>query len=250
MKNGLISAFVILAIATPSILQAQCKDCPQKTEDNALSSDIELSKKWSGFLLKMHDSSLDNPDDSTSQRAEVLNSEFLITIQPGAWKDKLFLLLIDLLKNDSYPEVRWYAAGYLTMNGFPHKEVYNALNSALNDPSIAVKVQVAAGIQWCLMNSGLALDPRSEKILRDAAIGKNRSNWNLKGFYTNDDFKKDPVGVVEYWRDRVQERAIIGLDYGWGYNGKCYFYLDSTAKNDANENIRKTAKHGLELLNK
>jgi hypothetical protein len=73
------------------------------------------------------------------------------------------------------------------------------------------------------------MDIRIERILRDVAVGNNRENWNLKGFYTKEEFDSNPDSTLEKCRDEVQRIAIAGLTSIISEN-EAMFLLDSIEK--------------------
>jgi hypothetical protein len=195
------------------------------------------------------DTTLDSPADSTTGRAQWLEGMYPGPLhgETDSTQTRFMHLLVCLLQQDPYPKVRYVAALRLVTRLFPVEERYDAFARALDDPCLAVRVVAATNLLWLSKYEGKALSPSAEGIIRAATMGRDRSNWNVKGLYTRAEMEKDS-GVVEKCRDEIQRTAVRGYDGYLGNVGKVRVLLDSVAEHGESDVLRKAARHGVKLL--
>jgi hypothetical protein len=158
---------------------------------------------------------------------------------------------VDLAKNDPYPGVRVEAIERLSRAwGIPKKEVFAVLTDALDDPHFYVRIYAASTIIYYCTYDSIIPDPRALKMVKDAALGLGRTDWNVKGFYTKDQLKSNPE-AVEKAKDKIQRKAIDCLDiYIQGITGdnrSIMEYLDSIVQHGASVKIRSAAENSKKL---
>jgi hypothetical protein len=95
-------------------------------------------------------------------------------------------------------------------------------------------------------------DPKALQILKDAAIGIGRADWDVRDFIEEGGIKMDPDEVNKK-RDAQQLKAfdILGRFYELhSIPAGDVGFIDSVMKNTKSEEIRKNSKHVLELKKK
>ena len=253
-----VATFAAL-LSISALTAADCPSCPKVSDaakEETAAQKAENDKKFERLLAIMHDTTLDNKEDSTTKRAFKLGSSFEGGFPLHGYFGKSILekvqnLLIEAIKKDPYPSVRAAALGNLARDGYPNEIKYKVCTDALDDPNIFVKNIAAISLLELYKRFQMPLNVRAEKIVSDLAVGRGRSNWNLKGFYKKTDFDKNPQNTIENSKNDLQTNAIYGLKYYLRTNdneGKVFDYLDSVAQNDPSEEVRKSAKHGKELF--
>ena len=258
LKNKIFLGIFSVFLSLP-VFAADCTNCGKqnkfiKAPDPAVSGD---GKRWfKEFNARVHDTTLDNPEDSTTLRASYLSFESPISHYERTVQVSVYNLLIDLIKTDHYAQVTLAAVTDLGGKVLPVDTIYNALAYAINDPCILVSVVAAGKLLSLSALEKMPYNPTAEKILRDATVGRNRTRWNvsgLRGLYPKEDYDKDPKGTIENVRDMVQATAFSWLDAYYNQkehpannkraNDKALFYLDSVKFHDSSEEVRKSAKN-------
>jgi hypothetical protein len=226
---------------------AKCATCPMQDTTESQQDKKDSEKICDNLKTDMANIALDNPKDSTTGR---------YTLLIGYIFDKRFIhsnttikcfqtMFINLLKNDPYPQIRKTSAIWLGRSMYTGQEVYNALNEALFDPSLTVRVEAAVSLAERHSDDQtlLELNPEAKKILTDAALGVNRSEWNTKGFYTQEEYTQDSNRTTEKLRDIIQLTAISGLKQIIGEDNTKKL-IDNYSKGADTEEKRNNAKKG------
>lgn len=240
---------IAVFLSIPNFLYAQCQDCGKKGFDHPHFPPTEEGAKAYYHELKtyLQDHSLDNPEDLTTQRINFPINEGFLRLPKSTreiYEPYLLPLLADAAKNDPYPQVRQEALmAIVYYKTIPKLTRYAIFTELLRNSNIMIRVLAARTITMNCKNDTINPDPLALRIVHDASIGKDRSIWDVRGFYSKADLQKDS-GIIDSLRDRIQRYARMGLD---GYGISSLDLLDSVSNNGATEELRKSAKRGAAL---
>jgi hypothetical protein len=234
----------------------RCNNCWPEYKPLSISLAEKYAKKGTDTLIKrLKNTTLDNPEDSTTERVQyIYNLSMTSNMYQG--QDTIFMkhfwpVFLEIVKKEPYPQIRAALVNYMMPPSGPKKDKYSVLTQMLSDPHIVVRVLSASRILTRCTYDSIIPDPLAVKIVKDAAIGIGRSNWNVKGFYTKAEFDTNP-GIVEKWRDFVQGNAADAINYyimgSTNGKGSASGFFDSAATYGTTEEIRASAKHGNTLM--
>ena len=246
----LVAGVWCLLSGTAGTVLGVCPECPAGEEEKAPDSlQLAHADKETERLKKcLKDTTLDNPEDSTTGRHECIDRLFLGANPPelDAYnRNHWYPIFADLLKNDPYPKMRTRVMNYLSGRWIPKSDRYVILTAALNDPHWYVRTYAACLILRKCSYDSIIPDPRVHEMVKNTALGIGRSQWNVKGFYSVKESENE-ADAVEHAKDMIQNFATSCLDVyiltKSDKNRNVLEYLDSLENHGTTENIRSAAK--------
>jgi hypothetical protein len=249
LKKNLFPAGIIILFFMVSGVLPQCIDCEkEKSAKNTImpgdkAKAERICDRYNKLLIEKK---YDYSKGEAINKINFLKGMFEVREPNIAIRECKTKLMVYLLKNDPNAYIRYYAVSRLDGSA-----EYEVCKEALNDPSINVRIEAAGKV---LFGDNLKKkpDPKALQILKDAAIGIGRADWDVRDFIEEGGIKMDPDEVNKK-RDAQQLKAfdILGRFYELhSIPAGDVGFIDSVMKNTKSEEIRKNSKHVLELKKK
>jgi hypothetical protein len=251
---------------------AQCKNC--QTRQNP---ETQREKEYFDKVIgSFYDKALDNPKDSTTSRwlncGPLLN--FGLKNLTEERIKEVEKIMVDFILHDNYSVVRNRVLNFYTAGDLRNHPIFSSklrdvtVKKALNDQCLLVRLNAAIFLvdeyyreytdgksttsflnpqpKAKYKNTVYSPNQESSRIISDAAAGVGFSNWNVKGFYSDEQLAKNS-GVADSIRGEWQLFAISRLVF---QKKSPEHFLDSIAQRGEIEAVRNSAKRGRELLDR